>query len=79
MIDKYDTSFGIFFLKTPFCPKKGTFKGQKQPAFSPFRNYLKELLSSDPKRAPRTSHNDSASQPKARCAETDIQVLGKRV
>ena len=44
-----DISFGSFFLKAPFCPQKGAFKGSKQPAYRPFCNYIKGLLRSDPK------------------------------
>ena len=40
----------LYFLKAPFCPQKGTFKGQKQAVFSPFCNHIKELLRSDPQR-----------------------------
>ena len=42
---------GSFFLKAPFCPQKGVFKGQKNPGSSLFRNYIKWLLRSDPRRA----------------------------
>ena len=45
-----DISFGSLFLKAPFCPKKGVFKGQKQPVFRSFCNYIKGLLRSDPQR-----------------------------
>jgi hypothetical protein len=39
---------GSFFLKAPFCPQKGVFKGQKQPDCGLFINYYSYLLRSDP-------------------------------
>jgi len=44
------TPDSLFFLKPPFYPQKEVFKGQKQPVISPFCNYIKWLLRSDPQR-----------------------------
>lgn len=48
MAGSLDSCFGPSFLKAPFWPQKGSFKGQKQPVTNPFCNYIKWLLRSDP-------------------------------
>jgi len=48
MAGSLDSCFGPSFLKAPFWPQKGSFKGQKQPVINPFCNYIKWLLRSDP-------------------------------